>query len=79
MRIKTTINKIRSLKTAKVTSYSTPIVVYVEGNNLEFRALGTLLQIYDKTNKVEYNSTSTYASAITALDAAQTLGLQWVI
>lgn len=79
MIVKITVSKISRYKTAFVATYATPIDMYVEGSNLEIRANGSLTDVYDKKTKTLYTTDFAYASAITALDAAATVGLQWVL
>jgi len=80
MKIKITVSRIDQYKAAKFRTFSTPQDMYVEGDNLEFRAKGTLLEVFDKTNKVGYTTDLAFATAITTLDAVQNAtSLQWIL
>jgi hypothetical protein len=79
MTVKITVTKIQRLKQSKTETYSTPVDMYVEGENLEIRQEGAVAVVFDKKTKTIYTTDLAYATAVTTLDAAATAGLQWVL
>lgn len=79
MRVKITVSKVKRVPNSFSQSFATPVDMFVEGDNLEFRAGGTLLEVFDRTNKTLYNTDFAFSGVDAVLAAAPTTGGHFVL
>lgn len=79
MRVKITVTKITREKDLKSTGTITAQDIFVEGAELEFKAAGTLLEVYNPMSRTTYLTDFAFSGVDAVLAAAPVTGGHFVL